>query len=94
MLTISLPEIEEDSDKLDISQSALNLLETSVVLKTHKENIYRIIGEYGLDDFIDGWGFDIRIKQLDVFIILEGVCIDAQMIRDLSKYNSKMKFSW
>lgn len=63
-------------------------------LQVHKENIYGIIEIHGLKDFVEGCGFDLRTNTLEIFIGLEGVYMDAQVIRDLSTYNVNMNFSW
>lgn len=63
-------------------------------LQGHKESIYGIVETHGLKEFVDGWGFDLRTNTLEVFIVLEGICMDAQVIRDLSTYDTRIHFSW
>ncbi len=62
-------------------------------LHDHKDSIYRIIEAHGLKDAVDGWGFDLRASTLDIFLFLEGVCMDA-VKRALSTYNTNICFSW
>ena len=63
-------------------------------LQDHKESIYGIIAVHGLKDAVNGWGFDSTTNTLEILIVLNGIYMDAQVIRDLSTYNTNMRFSW
>lgn len=72
---------------------AINGIEDGI---TKKDVILAILQGVGLEDAIDGWGYDINTENkavaMDIFVVTAKKVFDSSILQDITKTYNTVKF--